>query len=100
VVLLLVDLFTLWTSEGFTFRISDIVRRDGDQLPAVFSRIAQEVKITLSPVMLIEQDFSVFPLHNWPPDEAHETFTGYAQDLGCVDTIYVVPRDFVNERWP
>ena len=38
--------------------------RDRDQFPTVFSRIAQEVVIILSPVMLVEQDLSIFPLHN------------------------------------
>jgi hypothetical protein len=59
VVPLLVELFfTLWPSENLTFQISDIARRDRDH-PTVFSRIAQKVEIILSPVMLVERDFSV-----------------------------------------
>jgi hypothetical protein len=54
----LIGLFMYRTPENLTFQIGDIVRREGDQLLAAFSRIAQEVEIILSPVMLIEQDFS------------------------------------------
>src|SRR5215468_8207805 len=62
VVLLQADLFTPWTSDR-TLQIGDIIRRDGDQLPAALSPIAQKIEIVRSPVMLI----SVFPLHCWPP---------------------------------
>jgi hypothetical protein len=45
--------------ENLTLQISDIVRRDGDQLPTAFSRIAQEVKIVLSPLMLVERELPI-----------------------------------------
>ena len=41
-----------------------LIRRNGYRLPTVFSRIAQEIEIVLSPVILVEQDLSIFPLHN------------------------------------
>jgi len=45
------------------FRYDDVVRRDCDQIPTLLSRIAQEIKIVLSPVMFVAQNLSVFPLH-------------------------------------
>jgi len=55
---MLVDLFTFWTSENLLFG----VMATGSQ--PMLSRIAQEIEIILSPVMLVEQDLSIFPLHN------------------------------------
>jgi hypothetical protein len=49
--LLLIGLLIYRTKGNLTFQIRDIIRRDGDQLPTVFSSIAQEIEMILSAAM-------------------------------------------------
>jgi hypothetical protein len=84
VALLLFDLLRVWTSENLTFHIGHIVWRNRDELPTALPRITEAAKIILSVAMLVEQELSIFPLHELPPAKKLARSQNAAMALDCV----------------